>query len=288
MKEFLPPPAEFVSRPTEILTPCAEEFIESYLELLNRPISLLNHVGTIDFISEKGDLDERRIDLTEYFSHKSQTGEDWIIGRAIFAEVVGAKILSAIFTEELNHTGMSIELVPTSLDKSHFKPGEPYQKGTDLLLVRNTGKAANITRLPECGFDITIGDNGWVKHKRRLPGLQTATAIPVTVLPLRDLTYDRRRNYRFHKYLDLVAKKEVLENGEYTPLNNLDEYDIALWKIVLKNKISDGIAICRNRLQSDDNKQITSFPYMEDVIRHLDKTKAILTGATFKHTVFQA
>lgn len=252
--------------PDEIRT-----FIGSYIDEISTPLTLLNHVGPVTFESDILSLGKRQEALHDYFS-RSASRDERVWGRCILSEIVSTKILNTIYEENLDENDMQFDLVPTEFDKSSGPFDDYYQKGADICLSRRIIHNNKKYLLPICGIDVTVGASDIVKKKRQKPGLQTKAAIPIIVLPLKNLFYqDRKLN--FNNYLDNQAKESVKSFGEYQPLYGLMGKDIKYWTRCISKDIVNAACQCRKKI-SEEDPRIKDFPYLSHIdyqLRFMEK-----------------
>lgn len=244
-----------------------DTFVDNYLISIATPLTLLNHVGPITFRSRQIELDKRQEALSDYFSRF--TSKDHLFwGRSIFSEIVSTKILNSIYEEGLSKNKMQFNLVPTEFDRSSHPFENPYQKGADICLTKKVVHHNVSYLLPICGIDVTIGGSDIIKKKRQKPGLQAKAAIPIIILPLKDLHYQGQK-LSFNNYLDNKARESVSISGEYQSLYGLTGQDRRSWKRRLSRSIIEASKICREKISLDDDR-IKDFPYFPHVNRRLD------------------
>ena len=256
-------------------------FINAYINRLNTPLILQNHVQPLTFESRTIDLTHLAEALDRYLMSNKSKPETYHWGGTILAEIVSQQLIQATLSHALFASGMYVDIVPTSLDPSYRGPTRPYQKGIDLCLIHNSyGKGDNLA-IPMCGIDVTLGSPDLVQQKRAHPGFQSETAIPTIVFSFKDLTYEDSKGKRrgFVTYLEKRVRSQIGNTGSYSPFYGLDETDVLSWKMSIRRNLLEGLAKCRRGLiTNQDHPAVKHYPYMNDIVLKIMQTESVING----------
>lgn len=170
---------------------------------------------------------------------------------------------------------MTLEFAPTSIDESRTEE-EYYQKGADFYVARNRPTPEGMVHEPICGIDITVANGSVIRNKRRKVGLQFATAMPVIVMPLKDLCSGERQQYTFPYYLDRQVRDAVIHGNFDTAFYGLEEHEAITWQKALAEKLQNGLHQCQQRITDCADPRITSFSEMPTVMEKLAYMQGVI------------
>ena len=258
----------------------ASQYIAQYLEQVRTPLFLMDHTAVIPFHSDEYDLEERKEGLAEYFFLDPPPPSQWIWGRTILAEIASLQLIQAVLQHPLEASGMYLSLVPTSIDKSSLKDEIPPKKGVDHCILQIQETAEGQALLPICGIDVTVGNSALVKSKRKRPPLQCDIAMPAIVVPLMNLTWDGKKSRPFNEYVDKHVREQVLRTGAYSPFHGLDEQDIGIWKLIIRNELEVALDRCGKGLRTNGHPYLTEYPHMDEVHQKLDITAQLVARSS--------
>ncbi len=251
-------------------------FARRYATNLRQPRDLLTPSGLMVVTSTQAYIHCRETSLTAYL--QSPPGEEnhcW--GRTIFSEIVFCDMMTLLLHEALRRTGMSIELASHAVDIS-VDEGQCYQKGADLYLARPQIVEGTFVQEPLCGIDVTIANGPNVNNKRRKPGLQFDTGMPVIVVPLKDLRHGPKQQYHFWYHLDRHVLPAVRQGLLYAPFHGLTAEEFALWRSAIRKKLTEGIRICKERIQESSDPRISAYPHLPVIADKLAVMERITNG----------
>lgn len=235
----------------------AARFITTYGAKIIRPLFPHNHAGYLEYRSRERIVNNRQQALRRYFNSVPEAGE-WCWGRTILSEIVALLNLKDVLGGLLSRLRCKITLVPTTLDESKYHDATRYCKGMDLLIMDERC-------YPQLGIDVTVGGGDFLKRKLARFGIQQELAIPVIVLPLRDLRIPDG-SLAFREYLDGIARPMVWETGTYVSFTGLNRTEMLIWQIQLLSRIVSRLEQTSVDLQNALDPRITQYPHLNEIL----------------------
>jgi hypothetical protein len=253
----------------ELLTSLSEinypalQFIDSYLQVMRCPKTFQNHKGQLVFNSDRNVLLSRKRALTKYLTNPNEeTGKTIPWGQTILSEIITCSLIKTIYSQELNRSSYNSLLAPTSIDISYNN----YQKGADIIISKI------LNHRPLIGIDVTLGEKRIIKDKRRRPGIQLLLAIPVIVLPLKDIIVPGY-NLSFVHFLNDVVVPDI--NQGCFSLINITENQLHAWKNVLRPHFKEALEECNFSLKKCSNTKIAEYPFLRDIFQQIDAARQL-------------
>jgi|GEM_PF-3533596 len=256
-------------RRCEDLTPEAAAYIASYRKSLTRPLSLITRHGIEQAFTFPSDIDGREKVLEHYLSVRAGIPFDGH-GRAYVAEITAGEMIAA-YLEEAGFGHLRVIYAPAGMEGSVRNICE-YHKGADLVIVN----AANRNKLePLMGVDVSLGNAAILKDKRRKPGIQTTSGIPVAVLGFTEL--EGPEVPYFEGYFD-ASMRPAIQTGTNTRLVGLSAQATASVMQRMRACLGSGLVHCGEQLLEARDPFIAEHPARPLIERKIGEMQTVFAG----------